>query len=152
MLEAMGLRQAVMEKLKEAMKAKDEVRVRTLRLLNAALLELEKSGQEVTEERELQVVLTSVKKRREAIEQYEKAGRQDLAEQEKAELQVLEEFLPKQLSEEELRREIARIIEEVGATSIKDFGRVMQAAMKVLRGKAEGKQVQQVVRQLLSSE
>ncbi len=148
----MGLRQAVMEKLKEAMKAKDEVRVRTLRLLNAALLELEKSGQEVTEERELQVVLTSVKKRREAIEQYEKAGRQDLAEQEKAELQVLEEFLPKQLSEEELRREIARIIEEVGATSIKDFGRVMQAAMKVLRGKAEGKQVQQVVRQLLSSE
>ncbi len=148
----MGLRQAVMEKLKEAMKAKDEVRVRTLRLLNAALLELEKSGQEVTEDRELQVVLTSVKKRREAIEQYEKAGRQDLAEQEKAELQVLEEFLPKQLSEEELRQEIARIIEEVGATSIKDFGRVMQAAMKVLRGKAEGKHVQQVVRQLLSSE
>ncbi len=148
----MGLRQAVMEKLKEAMKAKDEVRVRTLRLLNAALLELEKSGQEVTEDRELQVVLTSVKKRREAIEQYEKAGRQDLVEQEKAELQVLEEFLPKQLSREELRQEVARIIEEVGATSIKDFGRVMQAAMKVLRGKAEGKQVQQVVRQLLSSE
>ena len=148
----MGLRQAVMEKLKEAMKAKDEVRVRTLRLLNAALLELEKSGQEVTEDRELQVVLTSVKKRREAIEQYEKAGRQDLVEQEKAELQVLEEFLPKQLSREELRQEVARIIEEVGATSIKDCGRVMQAAMKVLRGKAEGKQVQQVVRQLLSSE
>jgi len=80
------------------------------------------------------------------------SGRQDLAEQEKAELQVLEEFLPKQLSEEELRREITRIIAEVGATSMKDFGRVMQAAMKVLRGKAEGKQVQQVVRQLLGNE
>ncbi len=148
----MALRSIVVEKLKEAMKAKDEVRVRTLRLLNAALLELEKSGKEVTEAQELQAVLSSIKKRREAIEQYRKAGRQDLAAQEEAELKVLEEFLPEQLSEEEIRAEVAKIIEAVGAEGMKDFGRVMQAAMKVLRGKAEGRQVQQIVRELLGSQ
>lgn len=146
----MQFRQRVQEKLREAMKKQDEAAVRTLRLLNAALLELEKSGKHVSEDAEIDVLVTQIKRRREAIEHYRKAHRLDLAQKEEEELAILQQFLPEPLSEEQIREEVTKIIAEINAQDMKDFGKVMQRAMQKMRGRAEGKIVQQIVREVLS--
>lgn len=143
--------------LTDAMKAQDDVRRRTLRSLRAALankeIEQREDGTETTlsEQEELAVVQKQVKQRRESIDQYEDAGRDDLVQQEREELGVLEEYLPDRLSDEELTERINDIIDEVGAESMADMGAVMGRAMDELRGRADGNRVREVVEDGLSN-
>ncbi|WP_456428602.1 GatB/YqeY domain-containing protein [Rhodocaloribacter sp.] len=153
----MSLKEKLAEDLKAAMRARDAVRLRTIRSLRAALMEreiAERHGGEavLTEEQELAVVQKQAKQRRDAIEQYEQAGREDLAAKEREELEVLKDYLPRQLDEGEVRTVVQRIIAETDASSPRDMGKVMGLAMKQLRGKADGRMVQAVARELLSGE
>jgi uncharacterized protein YqeY len=149
----MSLKEKISEDLTSAMKSGDILRRETLRTVRATLIELDKRGanREPTEEEELQVIIGAVKKRKEAIEQYEKAGRKDLVEQEKKELAIINEYLPKQLTSEEVESHIREVIGRVGANSAKDFGKVMPVVIKELKGKAEGKLIQETVKRLLGS-
>lgn len=148
----MDLENIINEKIKEAIKSGDKIRLETLRSIRAAIIEFNKSGEnrKLEEADAIKILNNAVKKRRDAIELYEKGGRTDLAEKEKKELEIIMEFLPKRLSESELKNEIMQIINQVGATSIKDLGKVMGLAMKQLVGKADGSEVQKIVRELLS--
>ena len=134
--------------LKAAMKSGDRTRLETLRLLRAHFIELSKrgEGQTITPDEELSVLTAAIKKRKEAIEIYEKGGRQDLVQQERSELDIISSYLPKQLSQDEAAQFIDRIIRETGAASPKDFGKVMPLAMKELKGKIDVKVVQELVK------
>jgi len=147
----MGLKERIGNDIKSAMKAQDKIRLETVRNIKKVILEKESairpSGQEsLTEEQEIEIVVQLAKQRRDSIAQYEKAGRTDLANQEAQELTILEEYLPKQLSDDEISQMIETIISQVGATSAKDMGKVMGAAMQQLKGKADGKKVQEMVK------
>lgn len=147
----MSLKDQVTEAIKTAMKAKDKVRLETVRSIKKAVLEKEvsvrPSGQEaLTEEQETEVLVQLAKQRRDSISQYQQAGRPDLAEQEAQELAILEEYLPKQLSDDEISQAIDVIVAQVGASSPKDMGKVMGPAMQQLKGKADGKKVQELVK------
>ena len=143
----MSLTEQINTDLKNAMKSGEKARLMTIRSIRAALLDLQKRGtDEVTPEDEIQALLGAAKKRKEAIEMYEKAGREDLAATERAELDVIQTYLPKQLSEEEAAAIVDRIIGETGAKGPKDFGKVMPLVMKEVKGKMDGKIVQQLVR------
>lgn len=147
----MTLNEQINNDLKTAMKAGEKTRVETLRLLRAHMIELSKRGEGrvITPDDELAVLLAAIKKRKEAIEIYEKNGRQELAQQEKAELDIISTYLPKQMSAEEVAAVIERIILETGANNPKDFGKVMPLAMKELKGKCDGKTVQELVKKKL---
>jgi len=144
----MSLNEQITSDLKTAMKSGDKTRLDTLRLLRAHFIELAKrgTGGEITPDEELNVLTAAIKKRKEAIEVYEKAGRVELAQQERTELEVISSYLPKQLSQEEAAAIVQRIIAETGASSAKDFGKVMPLAMKELKGKFDGKIVQEMVK------
>jgi hypothetical protein len=147
----MTLKDRITEEIKAATKAQDKLRLETVRSIKKAILEKETSvrpsGQEVlTEAQEVEVLVQLAKQRRDAIAQYQQAGRTDLADQESAELAILEEYLPKQLSDDEVSEIIDQIIAQVGATSAKDMGKVMGPAMQQLKGKADGKKVQDLVK------
>ena len=146
------LKEKIQKDLKEAMKSKNEVRVRTLRMVIAAIknFEVEKM-KDATDEEVLQVIQKEAKKRREAIEEYEKAGREDLVKSEKEELEVLMEYLPKQLSEDEIRSIALEVVKEVGASSLKDLGKVMKVIMPRVKGRTDGKVVNRIVREILES-
>ena len=144
------LENQIADDLKAAMRAKDDARRRALRSLRAALAEKARTGGELAEEDEREVLQKQAKQRREALQQYEDAGRDDLAEKERAELAVIEDYLPEPLGDEELDRELEAIIEETGAASMSDMGRVMGTAMDRLRGRAQGGRVQKHVKALLS--
>jgi uncharacterized protein len=151
----MTLKDQIGEAIKAAMKSKDKVRLETVRSIKKAILEKEVSvrpkGQtELTEAEEIDLVVQLAKQRRDAIAQYQQAGRSDLADQEAAELAILEEYLPQQLSHQEVGEMIDQIIAEVGATSAKDMGKVMAPAMQQLKGKADGKTIQELVKTKLS--
>lgn len=151
----MSLINRIGEDIKTAMKSKDKIRLETLRSIKKVLLEKEVSvrptGQtELTEVQEVEALSQLAKQRRDSIEQYQKAGREDLAHQEAQELAIVEEFLPQQLSDDEVAQVIDGIIAQVGATSAKDMGKVMGAAMQQLKGKADGKKVQEFVKAKLS--
>lgn len=147
----MTLSDQINNDLKAAMKTGDKTRLNTLRLLRAHFIELSKrgEGQSVTPDEELSVLTSAMKKRKEAIEIYEKGGRLDLAQQERLELDIISSYLPKQLSPEEAAQTIDRIIQDTGAALPKDFGRVMPLAMKELKGKVDGKLVQELVKSKL---
>jgi uncharacterized protein YqeY len=150
----MTLKEKIAADLQKAMKSGDRTRLETLRTVRAALLEKEKErGAEKTlsPEVELGVLTAAAKKRRESIEMFQKGGREELVEQEKNELAIIQEYLPKQLSEEELGETIRAVIAETGATSDLDFGKVMPAVMKLVKGKADGRRVQELVKKLLAS-
>jgi len=147
----MALIDHITDNIKVAMKAKDKVRLEAFRGIKKVLLEKEVSvrptGQtELTPEQEMDVLVQMAKQRRDSIAQYTAANRPDLAEAEAQELAVIEEFLPQQLSEEEIFAVIDALITQVGATSAKDMGKVMGAAMQQLKGKADGKKVQDAVK------
>lgn len=151
----MAIKDQIMTDLKLAMKSKAEVRLRVLRSLKAKLLEREiserKEGEaELTDEQAIEVLMKAAKQRKESIEQFEEGGREDLAEAEKKELEVIESYLPEMLSEDEVR-DIARTkIEELGAEDMSAMGQVMGAMMQELKGKAEGSVVSKVVKEELS--
>jgi hypothetical protein len=148
----MSLYQQLDQAFKAALKGQQPVAASTLRMLKSAIryreVELKRS---LTEDELLAVVATQAKQRREAVAEYSKAGRPDLAKKEEEELSILLSFLPKQLSHEELETELSGIIGELGAAGPKDLGRVMKAAMARLAGRADGKVIQEIARRRLSS-
>lgn len=151
----MSLKERIDQDLKEAMKSGDKNRLNTIRSIRAALLEKEVSIRvggkaELSDEQELEVVMNLAKKRKDSIQQYQDAGRKDLAEIEQAELAVITTYLPAQMLDEEIEAAVRDIIAQVGATSLKDMGKVMGAAMKKLKGKADGGKVQEMVKSALS--
>lgn len=149
----MTLNDQINSDLKAAMKAGEKTKLETLRLLRAHMIELSKRGEgkAITPEEELTVLTAAIKKRKEAIEVYDKAGRAELAQQERAELEIISSYLPKQLSAEEAAEIISRIVSETGSTAPKDFGKVMPLAMKELKGKIDGKLVQEIVKAKLGA-
>ena len=139
------------QEIKEAMKAKDQASLRGIRAIKAAILlaETDGSGNKVDDAKFIQIVQKLIKQRKDSLEIYEKQNREDLAVVEKEEISVLERYLPEQMSAEELEAELKKIIAEVGASSMKDMGMVMGKASAALAGRADGKTISAVVRQLL---
>jgi hypothetical protein len=149
----MSLEQKIMADLKTAMLAKDEKTVRSLRAIKAAIIlakTSEGAGGEIKEEDEVKLLQKLVKQRKDSLEIYQQQNRADLAQKEQEEIEVIEKFLPKQLSGEELKTIIASIIAETGASSPADMGKVMGVASKQLAGKAEGKAISTLVKELLA--
>jgi uncharacterized protein YqeY len=147
----MSLKDRISEDIKTAMKAKDKVRLETVRSIKKVILEKEVSvrpqGQDtLTESQETEVLVQQAKQRREAIEMFRQAGRDDLVEQQVQELAIIEEYLPKQLSDEEVGVVVDEVVASVGATSIKDMGKVMGPVMQQLKGKADGQKIQAIVK------
>lgn len=152
----MSLKDQIGEDIKAAMKSKDKIRLETVRSIKKLLLEKEVSvrpaGQEaLTEEQEMEVLVQLAKQRRDSIEQYRQAKREDLASQEAQELAIIEEYLPQQMSDEEVSAIIDQIIAQAGATTAKDMGKVMGPAMQQLKGKTDGKKVQEMVKAKLNT-
>ena len=148
----MNLKEKINIDLKDAMRAKDKLRLETIRSIRALILEFEKSGkdEEMTPEKEIALLTSAAKKRKESIEQYENAGRTELAEKEKAELEIIQSYLPKQLTRKEIETEVRKIADEVGATDKKDFPKLMPLAVKTLKGKADGREIKEIVELILS--
>lgn len=149
----MALEQQVMAELKEAMKAKDEAGLRSLRAIKAAIIiakTAEGAGGELKEADETKLLQKLVKSRKDSLEIFEKQNRPDLAVKEQEEIAVIERFLPKQLTTEELKAAIEKIITEIGASSMADLGKVMGMASKQLAGLVEGKAISGMVKDLLS--
>jgi uncharacterized protein YqeY len=151
----MSIKEKIVTDLTAAMKAKDAARTSTLRLVKTAIMnkEIEKGSKDtaLTDEELTKLLQTLVKQRRDSIEQYEKAGRAELAEKERAEVSVIEEYLPQAASREEIERAVAEAITETGASSMKEMGAVMKAAQAKLAGKnAEGRIVSEIVKAKLS--
>ena len=151
----MSLEQKVMEELKQAMRTKDEAALRSLRAIKAAIL-LEKTSaggsDTLSKEGEIKMLQKMVKQRRDSLDIFQQQNREDLAEKEREELNVLERFLPKQLTAEELETELKQILAETGASNPADMGKVMGAANKKLAGKADGRAISETVKRLLSGQ
>jgi len=147
----MDLSEKINIDLKDALKAGEKLRLKTIRSIRALILEFEKSGtdKKFDAEEEIKLLSSAAKKRRESIEEYRKAGREDLASIEEAELKVITDYLPKQLTEEEIAAEVKAIAVEIGATGKADFPKLMQASIKKLKGQAEGKSIKAAVENLL---
>ena len=148
----MSLSKQIVSDLTAAMKAQDANRTSTLRMVKAAMMnrQIEK-GSELTDDDMQKLLQSLVKQRRDSIEQYEKAGRQELVDKESAEIKVIETYLPQAASQEEIEEAVAAAIAETGATSMKDMGKVMKAAQAALTGKnADGRAVSEVVKAKLS--
>ena len=149
----MGLEKDVMEKMKVAMKAKDTVALASLRSIKSEILKQKTSGSggEMSEAEELKLVQKLVKQRKDSAQLYKEQNREDLAKEELDQVSILEEFLPQQLSEEEIRAQVKAIIEQTGAESMKDMGKVMGMASKQMAGKAEGAVISKIVKAELSN-
>lgn len=148
----MGIDEKVNNELVLAAKAKDKVRLSAIRMIKTGVHNREIDLKRKMNEAEfLQLLSTMVKQRKDSIEQFQKGGREDLVEKETAELKVIQEFMPEQMSETDVDREIEMVIKEVGAAGIKDMGKVMKVLMPKLTGKADGKSVGEKVKEKLSS-
>jgi uncharacterized protein len=149
----MSLKDKITADLTAAMKNQDAARTETLRSIRAEILKMDKSGmnREMSEEEEIQLLTRQVKMRKESIEMFENGNRPELAEKEKKQLEIISEYLPKPLNREEAESIINSIIAELGAVTEKDFGKVMSASMKSLKGKVDGKIIQEIVKSKLGS-
>ena len=146
----MSLSEQIMSDMKEAMKARDKVRLNTVRMIKSALMnEKIKAGHDLTAEEELAVLSREKKQREESIEEFTKANRKDLADETKQELAIVESYLPKQMTQEELNQAVSSAIAEVNAQGKSDFGKVMKVLMPKIKGKADGKAASDVVRKQL---
>jgi uncharacterized protein len=148
----MSLEQNIMAQMKDAMKAKDEAGLRGLRAIKAAILLAKTSGTggEITADDEIKLLQKLIKQRKDSLDIYRQQNRADLAQKEEEEIAVIEKFLPKQMDADQLKTVIAGIIAETGASSPADMGKVMGVASKQLAGKADGKTISAVVKELLS--
>jgi len=148
----MSLKDKIIADMTAAMKSKDAARTSTLRMLKAAIVNREKDrGEQVDDEEVTKLLRSQLKQRRDSIEQYEKGGRQDLVEKERAEIEVIETYLPKAASPEVIEQAVVTAIAETGASSMKDMGKVMKAAQALLAGKnADGRTVSEIVKTKLS--
>lgn len=148
------LKQQLKDQLKEAMLAKDELKTAVIRFVLSGITyyEINKggAGYEATDEDVMAVISKEIKQRKDSIEQFEKANRHDLADKEKAELAVLESYLPEQMSEEEVKKYVDEAVTTTGATSPQDMGKVMAALMPKVKGKADGSLVSKLVKEALS--
>src|SRR4030095_3959737 len=149
----MTLKEQIIADMTAAMKAKDAARTSTLRMLKAAITNREKEGGgEISDEDVLKILRSQLKQRSDSVDQYQKGGRQDLADKERAEIVIIEEYLPQGASAEEIDQAVAAAVAETGAASMKDMGAVMKAAMARLAGKnADGKAVSEAVKAKLAS-
>lgn len=149
----MNLEQQIMAEMKDAMKAKDEATLRGLRAIKAEIIKAKTepgAHGEISSEVEVRMLQKMVKQRKDALEIYQQQNRQDLAQKEQDEIAVIEKFLPSQLSDEELKKELAVIVAETGASSPADMGKVMGVATKKLAGRADGKAISAAVKELLA--
>ena len=149
----MSLEERINQDLKEAMKAKDQAALRGIRAIKAAILLEKTSGanHEISDAEEMKIVQKLIKQRKDSLDIYQKQNREDLAQTEREEIEVIKQYLPKQLTREELRAEIKKVIDEIGASSIQDMGKVMGTASKKLAGTADGKTMSGIVRELLNA-
>ena len=148
----MALEQQIMAEMKDAMKSKNEAVLRALRAIKAEIIKAKTepgAPAELDEAIEQKFLQKMMKQRKDSLEIFVKQGREDLAEKEREEMAVIEKFLPKQLSEEEIRSSVTAIIKETGASSAADMGKVMGVASKQLAGKADGKTISAIVKELL---
>lgn len=146
----MGLKQDLMKELKEAMQNKDVLKKETITMLRAAILQIEKDNlEELTDSQIQTVVAKEVKKRKEAIPEYEKGSREDIVETLKKEIEILSKYLPEQLTEEEIKKLVEEAVQLTGATSMKDMGKVMANLREKTQGKADGKLVSDLVKEKL---
>ncbi len=147
----MSLRNKIPEELKNALRNKNAVELSVLRMLQSAIRnkEIEKNKGELTDEEVIEVVGTEIKKRKESIESYMKGQRQDLVDNEKAEIEVLAKYMPKQMTEDEVREEARKAIGEASVTTVKEIGKVMKIIMPRTKGKADGSLVNMVVKEEL---
>lgn len=147
----MNLTEKINIDLKEAMKSSDSLRLQTIRSIRALILEFEKSGsgKKLNVEEELKLLSSATKKRKEAMEEYIKAGRQDLASLEEAELKIIMTYLPKQLTMDEIVSKIKEIAGQIGAQTKADFAKLMPVAVKELKGQADGKAIKEAVEKVL---
>lgn len=144
------LKEKLMEDLKKSMKEKNEIRKNTVQMIRAAILQIEKDkGIAVDDEKIIEIIAKEVKGKKDALSDFEKAGREDLINQTNEEISILEEYLPKQLTKEEIKEIVSEVIEEIGATSIKDMGVVMKEAKAKIGASADGKSINEVVREIL---
>ncbi len=136
--------------MKAALKSGDKDKSNTLRMLKSDMMyEKAKTGQDISEEQMVEAVMRAAKKRKESIKEYEAAGRKDLADVEAAELKIIEEFMPAQMSNEEIEKEIDSILAGAGEVSQKDFGKIMGMAAKALKGKADGNVIKEILQKKL---
>lgn len=144
------LKEKLLDDLKNSMKEKNELRKNVVQMVRAAILQVEKDKQiELTDEQIIEIMAKEAKKRRDSIADYEKGGREDLVNNIKQEISIIEEYLPKQLSKEEVLTIVKDVITEVGATSIKDMGKVMKAAKEKIGAASDGKTINEAVKELL---
>ena len=147
----MSLKEQLKTDMKEAMKAKDTLTRDTIRLIMSAIKQVEvDERREVGEDELLKIIQKGIKQREDAINFAKEGGRDDLVEQNQKEIDILVKYLPKQLSDDELKEVVVTIVEKVGASSMKDMGKVMGVATKELAGKADGKRINQIVKEILS--
>lgn len=148
----MSLENKLMQDLKSAMKAKDQAALRSIRAIKAGILlmKTDGSGKEIDDAAEIKLLQKLVKQRKDSLEIYEKQEREDLAQIEREEIQIIEKYLPVQMGEDEMRSIVAAIIKQTGASSMKDMGRVMGMANKQMAGKADGKTIANMVKELLA--
>ncbi|MBB6217930.1 hypothetical protein HNQ80_004066 [Anaerosolibacter carboniphilus] len=146
----MSLKEKLMDDLKIAMKEKDQLRKSVITMIRASIKQYEVDKRaELDDEGILDIMTKQVKQKRDAIEEFAKGNRQDLVDEAKAEIDVLMEYLPQQLTEEEMKQIVSEVVREVGATTAKDMGKVMSALMPRVKGRADGKILNQVVKQFL---
>jgi uncharacterized protein YqeY len=147
----MNLTEKINNDLKEAMKSSDSLRLQTIRSIRALILEFEKSGsgKKLNAEEEIKLLSSAAKKRKEAMEEYIKAGRQDLASLEEAELKIIMTYLPKQLTMEEIVTRVNEFAVQIGAQTKADFAKLMPLAVKELKGRADGKTIKEAVEKVL---
>ncbi|HEY9825824.1 MAG TPA: GatB/YqeY domain-containing protein [Stenomitos sp.] len=149
----MSLEQAIMADLKEAMRSKDEKALRSLRAIKAAIITAktaEGAGGEIGPQEEMKILQKLVKQGKDSLEIYQQQNRADLAQKEAEEIEIIERYLPKQLSEDEVKDVLAKIIADLGAFSMTDMGKVMSTATQQLSGQADGKTINAIARELLS--
>ena len=147
----MSIKETLMQDLKTAMKDKDTIRKNTVTMIRSAILQFEKDNlTELDEEGVLEIIAKELKKRRDVLPEYEKSGREELIADIQREIEILHAYLPKQLTEEELRVIVEEAICETGATSMKDMGKIMGVVMPKVKGRADGKMINAIVKEKLS--
>ena len=145
------LKEKLLEDLKNSMKEKNELRKNVVQMVRAAILQVEKDNHlELTDEQIIEIMAKEAKKRKDSISDYEKGGRQDLVDKINEEIRVIEEYLPKQLSKDEVKQIVEEVIKEVGATSMKDMGSVMKAAKEKIGAASDGRTINEAVKELLN--
>lgn len=147
----MSLKEQLQQDWKDAVKAREKIRANTISMAKAAILQVEKSGvPELDDEAVIEIISKEVKQRRDSIEEFKKGNRQDLVDDTQKELEILLEYLPKQLTEDEITEIVRQAADEVGANSMKDMGKLMSALIPKTKGRADGKLVSQIVKEYLN--